>query len=499
MLKNITPAVLLILSFACLSDQRIERIDHIFSELHQENKFNGMILIAERGRTIYEKSFGFADYDKKALFKPDSMTNIASVSKVFTAVAIMMLVERKQLQLEEDVRTYLPHFPYDNISIKNLLTHTSGLYEEQKALIRNAINGKGVTNQELLEIYTQVKPEPNFAPGHDYSYSNTNYTLLALILEKVSQQKLPEFLHKNIFKPLKMKHSYLTQQNVPEALKKNIVSYYRKPQWLSNQFKNIQTLESNILEAQTFNNKYGGSQIYTTARDLLKFHQGLQNGQLLQEATLQLMYQPMRLKNDKSYTVNATSNYPALSALGWRIAKDQSAGRIVFHAGGFRGGRSFFIRNLDKDQVIILLTNNTETNRHTFTFPMRALNQQKYVLDKKSLARAFSKMYISDGIEAAVMHFQQHKNNPDYILFVDWDYEEIGAELINKKDHKGALALFKLYRDHMPENGYAWSLLGQAYLLNGNKTKAKASYLMAEKLLPEDEEIKQAMQQLQEK
>lgn len=490
-------AIIVFMPFSCaVSDPRITKIDQVLTQLHHEKKFHGQILIAEQGQILYRKSFGYANIEHKRPFSETSMTDIASVSKTFMSLAIMMLIDNGQLKIDDDISQFLPSFPYQSITINHLLTHTSGLYGEQREKIRNQIKGQRMNNHELYNTFIRIKPALNFQPGKDYHYSNTNYTLLALIVEKVSGISYPDFLHTRIFDRLHMKHSFLMKKNVPQHLQKDIMSYYRRPQWLSSSFQNIQSLPENIAEEKTFGNKYGASKIYTTADDLFKFHQALQSYQLINKETTALMYKTFNLPSNYPYDTGLASNYTALSANGWRVAKDESAGRIVFHAGGFRGGRSFFIRNIDKDQVIIMLTNNTETDRYTFTFPMRVLNNQNYKLDKISLPRNFAQQYINHGIDSALNYYQQHQNDSNYQHFIDWDYEEIGREMIEKGDKKSAIALFKLYTQHMPDDGFAWELLAQTQWLTGDKISALKNYRKAQKLLPNNTSIKKAIKHI---
>ncbi len=455
-----------------------------------------MVLIAQQGQVLYEQSFGHAHYETNSPFKHDSLTNIASVSKTFTAVAVMQLVEQQRLKLSDELQQYLPELPYPGVTIKHMLSHTSGLYGEQKPLIRQAINNQAFDNKQIKAVYARIKPPLNFVPGSQYNYSNANYTFLALIIEQVSGQQFPAYLQQHVFKPAGMHDSYVGLKRVPETKRSNVMSYYRKPHWLNNEFSNIQQLPVNQSEHQTFRNKYGASQIHTTSRDLFKYHQALQSGQLLQPDTLAQMYQVVELSTGQDYNVSKRSNYAAKAALGWRVAEDHTAGRIVFHAGGFRGGRSLLIRNLDIDQVIIILSNNTETDHLSFSFAMRALNQQTYQLDPISLPRLFANQYLKHGIKAAVTSYRQHQAAAGYRPFVDWDFEEIGEELLQKQDFDAAVALFKLYTEQFPADPYAWAYLGQALHLTGQLDAAIKAYRRAQIMQPDDDSISQKLQSL---
>ena len=492
----------LALSFILLScsnrkDSRTEKINQILSALHIEERFNGNILIAERGEIIYEKSFGLANLESGVLLNSESIFNIASVSKTFTAASIMLLEERGLLNLKDTITMYFPDFPYKDITIKNLMTHTSGLYRIQSNQIRDQINLKGLTNIGLMNVYQSIKPTPYFKPSNGYKYANTNYLLLALIIEKVSKLPFHVFIKKNIFDKAGMKNTFLKKARVPKSLQNTIVSYYRKPKWLSNNLINVDSIQEDRDEKRTFINNYGESGIHTTTNDLLKYHTALQNGAIINHTSLSKMYNPIILNNKDTYVVNPKSNYPSSSGHSWRVANDSSAGKIVFHAGGIRGGRSFFIRNITKDQVIIMLTNNELTDRHTFTTPMRILNEQSYEIDKKSLPREFAKAYLKNGIHSAIEFYKLHQNDLNFKPFIDWDFEEIGAEFIEKRDYKSAIKLFKLYTEKYPQDEFSWSLLGDANLHLGDENEALQNYKKSLNLNPENEHAIKMVKKLQ--
>lgn len=489
---------LLFLLFACdqEAESRLLKIDELMQTLSEQEQFNGNILIAEKGKIIYEKSLGFADYDKKIPLTSDRLFNIASVSKTFTAVLIMILEERKLLDLDDNITKYLPELPYKDIKIRNLLTHTSGLPLIQRQPLKKALEGKGFDNRQVLALFEKRKPQLQFSPGSDFLYANTNFLFLALIVEEVSGKSFPEFLDENVFKELNMNDTFLKEKRVPAGRKDRIVSYYRRPTWLTSDFQHIDTLHENIEDLRTYGNNYGESAIYTTTRDLLKFHFALQNHTLLSKASLEKMYAPFKMNTQKAYRINVESNYPAVSGLCWRVAKDSSQGKIVFHSGGFRGGRSFFVRNLEKDQCIIMLTNNEETDRYNFTSPMRILNNESYTSDPISLARVFAKELSIHGIEKARRKYHDLKEQPGFKPMSDWDFEEIGSELLEKNRIADAVGHYALYTETFPDK-YSYALLGEAYLLNGNKAKAKLCFEQSLEFDPEYADAKKALEKME--
>jgi len=477
--------VAVLISCNATPDPRIKEVDGFFESQYQYENFSGNILIAENGKILYEKSLGMSNNKTNQQLNSESMFNIASISKTFTAVSILQLNERGLLNLNDTIDRYFPDFPYDNITIRNLLTHTSGLYRIQSELIRKEIDQKGFSNEEVLEVYKTVHPEAYFQPGTGYQYANTNYILLALIVEDVANTAYDAYINEHIFQKVGMTSTFLKERRIPRALKSRVVTYYRKPQWLSKEEQDINTLKDDLAEKRTFENNYGESAVYTTTRDLLKYHRALQNGTLLNSSSMLKMYTPFKFTNGEDYEILPRSNYAAYSGLSWSISKDDIDGQIVYHAGGFRGGRSFFIRNTEKDQCIIMLTNNDLTNIHTFTAPMRILNKQTYQVDKKSLPKLFSAEYVNNGFDSALRTYKEFENNDNYIQFIDWDFEEIGAELMAKNDYISAISLFQLYTKNYAQDEFSWSLLGDAYYANNDEVKAIENYKKALVVNPE--------------
>ncbi len=474
-------------------DPRIVEIDEVFHALNVDQEFSGNVLVAEKGKIHYQKSFGYSNIENKTSLTSQSIFNIASISKTFTAVGVMQLEEEGLLGLDDTIKSYFPDCPYYSITVRHLITHTSGLTRIQSQPFRKEIESKGYDNHQIKDIYFKLAPKPHFEPGAHHFYANTNYLLLALIVEQVSEEPFHAFLASRVFEKAGMNSSFLHVKRVPQALRDKVVSYYIKPTWLSNAFVDTQNLDNRKSDDLTFANTYGFSDIQSTTEDLLKFHLALQNGTLLKKESLEKLYAPFHLKDDKEYTVVENTNYPWMRALGWYVSKEDP--NIVFHAGGSIGGRNFFIRHLAKDQCIVVLANNQEMNRFNFTFPMRVMNNQEYELDPISLPRAFCTEYLKNGIEPAVRLYKDNQNNARYTQFIDFDFEEIGDELMDKKDVDAATALYQLYVDAIPDE-FSWELLGSAYLAKGDKVEAKKCLEKSLEINPEHESALQTLREM---
>jgi len=312
------------------------QIDTYMRGLYRQKKFNGVVLVADKGNIIYEKSFGFAQYQPRTPLTNDSLFNLASVSKEFTAMAIMMLKEQGRLQYDDDVRKYVPELPYSDITIRQLLHHTSGLPDYIELADKNWDSDKIMTNKDVLAILKQYKPAPLFKPGEKYEYSNTGYQLLASVVERVSGKRFPKFMHDAIFAPLGMTSTvvYTAAAMKPFAARR---AYGYDPKGRGYELDDMGYLDG----------IWGDGGIYSTVDDLLRWDQALYGKTLVSRKTLLEAFTPGRLNSGKK------TDY----GFGWNIEEDS-----VWHDGSWVGFRTFIDRFLQSRKTIIILTNTSCEN-----------------------------------------------------------------------------------------------------------------------------------------
>ncbi len=313
------------------------RIDTFFSKRFKEKRFNGVALLAKKGKIVYHKAFGMADFSEKRLLKKDDAFQLASVSKTITAVAILQLVDQGKLNLEDTLEQFFPKFPFENITIQQLLSHQSGLanymYFVDKVYERK---DSSISNEHMLTIMQRDTPTSYFKPNTRYHYCNTNYALLALIIERVSNQTYEAYLKENIFEPAQMENAFVYNKNIQQKIPKQVIGYnaiYRKKE---NHYQN---------------GIVGDKGIYASALDLFKLDRALINGELVSKELMSKAYEPL----DARLSRLSRDNY----GLGWRIQESPVFGQVVYHGGWWKGFKSYFIRLLDKDHTIIVLTNVT--------------------------------------------------------------------------------------------------------------------------------------------
>lgn len=318
-----------------ISPEDFNRYHDGIKEYYEKNLvdrgFNGGILVAKKGRIIFEDYHGFSNLKKKDSLTSHSPFHLASVSKTFTGMAILKLAEMGKLSLNDDVKKYFPAFPYDSVTVKLLLNHRSGLPNYTHFMENLGWNKKQYcSNKDVLDYMVEFKPIGTGKPDTHFSYCNTNYILLALIIEKASQQTYADFLKQVFFKPLQMDDSYVFTMATDSATA--MPSY----DWRGKQ------------EAFTFlDANFGDKNIYSTPGDLLKWDQALYANELFTKETMEEAFTPY--SNEKP----GIRNY----GLGWRMNVYPDGRKVIYHNGWWHGNNTVFIRMIQDSVTIIVLGN----------------------------------------------------------------------------------------------------------------------------------------------
>ena len=314
------------------------KIDSFFTSKYERDQFNGTILFADRGRVIIKKAYGFANLKKKDSLSLSSSFQLASISKPLTALAILWLEENNYLALEDSLQTYFPNFPYQDITISMLLSHRSGLpnymYFSEKLWADSSIP---ITNQDVVCLMETYHPDRYYIPNYRYNYSNTNYALLAAIVENISGMHFGQFMDRYIFDAVGMSESFVYSKKSANASDFNTIGYHR----------------GRIAEDNYLNGVTGDKGVYSSVEDLFKLDQALYSEDLISERSINAAF---TAANSELYDHD---NY----GLGWRINEGKDGSKIVFHSGWWKGYRTHFFRLLDRKQTIIVLSN---TNRSRF-------------------------------------------------------------------------------------------------------------------------------------
>jgi CubicO group peptidase (beta-lactamase class C family) len=322
-------------------------LDEYLSGQANHFRFNGNVLVADKGEIIFQKSYGFANFDSKRMLNDSSVFELASVSKQFTATAILLLKDMGKLQLTDSLRKYFPELPYNGVTLYHMLTHTSGLPDYERAMNEKWDHSKIAFNKDMIAFLAKEKLPVSFAPSTKWEYSNTAYAILASIVEQISGQTFSEFMAQNIFQPLQMNHTRI--YNTRRSLKDTIQNYAYG--FVYNDSLKSYQLPDSVVELKFvyyLDGIQGDGIVNSTTADLLKWDRAVKNHTLLKEETQKEMLKEQSLADtlNKSY-------------YGFGVGMGKSElGYVIAHSGGWPGYTTYLGRNVDKDQTYIVLSNN---------------------------------------------------------------------------------------------------------------------------------------------
>lgn len=362
-------ALLILLTFGLTQTSCVQKsaqakakdINELMEAYVKIDKFNGAVLIAQGGKVIFQKGYGFKNVENKMLNDTNSIFQIYSATKTFTSTVIFKLIELNKLSLNDKLRKFYPSFPKgDSITIENLLTHTSGIYDYT--------HENNMTDHSESSLISLLEKKPlDFSPGTSWSYSNSGYCLLGFIISKIAGMSYEKAVRQYIFTPLEMTHSGFDFKNLSDANKTTGYTIFSED-----------VKKEAILEDST--GPFAAGAIYSTVGDLYKYHKGLQSYKIISEESLNKAYSASE-KND---------GY----GHGWQLGSRFFRKQIVSHSGGAAGFRSNFSRIPQDNVCVILLNNNENANTEFLTNKIYDILFNKHVelpseikLDKKVLSK----------------------------------------------------------------------------------------------------------------
>ena len=327
------------------ADEKTRQIDEIFRQ-KVRGGLNGNVLVAQKGMILYKKCFGLGHFERsqRDTLVDDSKFQLASLSKTFTAVGTLKLIEAGKLTFEDTIQKFYPDFPYHGITIRELLSHRSGLPNYQYAFDDSMkVNfykkeKPYPSNATIMHWFATVKPTPRAynIPGRGFSYSNTNYMVLASIIEKVTDQSYEAFIHKNIFEPLGM------QQTFVATTKNDSINHHRTAgyQW------------NRRIPKDYYDDVVGDKGIYSTTGDLFRWYRALNGDCLLPKKMLAEAFLP------RSFERKGAKNY----GYGFRMMlNDTKQPEYIYHSGWWKGYNTMFWFSPKDEYVIIILGNRYNT------------------------------------------------------------------------------------------------------------------------------------------
>jgi CubicO group peptidase (beta-lactamase class C family) len=344
--------VKLVIAFMLLgrltSAQQTDSIGYVLDSAYRASPFFGNVLITHKGKAVFEKSYGYADAVKQKPLTAQHSFQVASISKQFTAYGIMILKKKGLLEYDHAVRNYLPTFPYENITVRHLLNHTSGLPDFWDGIRPNMDTTKSFGNKEVLAYLINNKLPLQFEPGTQVEYCDIGYDFLANIIEQVSGLKYDAFMDKHIFKPLGMKSTFAYMVTDIERIKNKSLAIGHVYKDGKFEYAHVQAKNHFVFYLGDF---YGDGSVVTTARDLAKWDVALKRCALLACEQQQEAFQPARLK-DSMMNIWDDVSY----GFGWML-KQSASERMVYHTGFHPGNVHGIYRLVDKDVTLIFLCN----------------------------------------------------------------------------------------------------------------------------------------------
>ncbi|WP_326994133.1 serine hydrolase domain-containing protein [Chitinophaga sp. 212800010-3] len=347
-MRSIIIGTICLISVGAPAQYRNIALKNYFDSIAVHQLYDGNITLAENEHKVYTFSGGYANYAGQQKNTGQSRFNLASISKIFTSTAILQLKDKGKLKLEDEVSRYLPGFPFPGVTLRHLLTHTSGLpnlelFEELVKQHPDTI----ITNVTVLPLLKQWTKGLYFKPGDEFRYCNTNFNLLALIVEKVSGLDFPAYMEKYIFKPAGMKNTYIGDIN--HAYDTLVVKHQVKATFYDTAWAQADKVARYRYSEYNNSGSVGSSNVITTTDDMLKFDDAFFSGKLLSPSTVEEAITPVKLNNGKEYEEHMDTmlgDGVGQYALGWEIFRMPGYGKGVGH-GGFKFGlATFYYHNL---------------------------------------------------------------------------------------------------------------------------------------------------------
>lgn len=344
-----TLLILVFVAFVAHSADKTAQVDSLFAPKITESTPGAAVVVIKDGKKILEKGYGLANIQTSTPIRANTVFELASCSKQFTAMAIMILAERKRLSYDDHLAKFYPEFtgPAGAVTVEQLLHHTAGLPDYMDAW--NKSDTKAPPSSRLMLELVAKNAKLRFKPGSKYEYSNTGYMLLAQIVEKASGKKYPEFMRENIFAPLEMNDTLVFDETKPKIAHKALCYAHE-----GNTFKNTSRSELNVV--------YGDGSIHSSVEDLFKWDQALYTEKLVSAATLKRALTEGKLNNGEG------TGY----GYGWGVGEFHKTQQVE-HSGEWLDYNTEVLRLPEKHLSVIVLSNLGKFNADSIAHKIAAI------------------------------------------------------------------------------------------------------------------------------
>ncbi|WP_020595120.1 serine hydrolase [Spirosoma panaciterrae] len=454
-------AIVLLVSLPVVAQQKADKIDALIKQYVANRQFNGTVLVAEQGKVIFKKGYGMANMEWNIPNTPDTKFRLGSITKQFTSMLIMQLVEKGKIKLDGKVTDYVPEYPKatgDKVTIHHLLTHTSGIpsYTGFPGFFEK-MSRDPYTPDAFVKKFSDMPLE--FEPGSTFSYDNSGYFLLGVIIEKVTGKSYADVLQENILKPLQLLN---TGYDLADPIIPKRASGYEKR---GGSYVNAPYLDMTI--------PYAAGSMYSTVDDLYRWDQALYTEKLLSAKSKTVMFTPF------------LSHY----AYGWGVSKAKIGSLkdsllLLEHTGGINGFNTIISR-IPKDKQLVVLLNNTGgaplgSIRKNI---LNILYDQPVEAPKKPIADALRQPALTDPLDKLRATFMALKADKAYSLSEN-ELNGLGYELLGDGKVQQAINVFTLNVESFPQSFNVYDSRGEAYMKLGDKAAAIRDYKKSLELNP---------------
>ena len=447
------------------------RYERYLSEAHARGEFNGAALVFDGGDVVYQGAFGIRSIEPVVPLDLNAQFRLASVSKQFTAMAIMQLMEAGRLRYDQDIRDFIPELPYEGITIRHLLHHVSGLPDYEPLMDQYWKPELGADdparytdgNAEVIRMLVARRMPVYFRPGERWRYSNTGYNLLASIVARASGVPFSVFLKERVFDPAGMSNTRVYDFIIgPDPHMPNRAFGYQV-EWNGT---DLSPADSHYL-----NHGQGEGGVYSTVGDMLKWDRVLYTERLVSKATLEEAFTPAVLNNGK------TTGY----GFGWFIERSPEGRRVVTHSGGWLAFSTYTLRGIEEDKFLVVLMNNAQGPFGVIPEGLKnLLYDRPATLPPRSIRREIGRAVAEQGAAHAVAQYETFRAlHADEFRFSEDDLNILGYELLWAGRVDDAVAIQKLNLQQYPDSANAHDSYGDALFARGDKPGALENFKKA--------------------
>ena len=457
-------------------------IDDLVQKYYEYGQFNGTVLVAEQGKVIFKKGYGEANKEWDIPNTPDTKFRLGSITKQFTSMLIMQLVDEGKIKVDGKLTDYIPEYPKtngDKVTVYHLLTHTSGIpsYTSMANFSREYLRNP-YTPTDFIKVFWDLPLE--FEPGTKFVYNNSGYFLLGVIIEKVTGKPYAEVLEERIFRPLGMKSSGY-DLSAP-ILAKRAAGYEKR----GGGYVNASYADMTV--------PYSAGALYSTVEDLFIWDQALSAGRLLSKESMEALFTPR-------IPMSPRPGAPYY-AYGWSVGKvalgkSQDSVSTIGHGGAINGFSTLLTRVPETKTFVVLLNNTGGAPLGAMSVGILGILYGKpYAEPRRSIAEAIRDAATKSGTDAAWQQLRDLRQKNEEYYLSEGEVNSLGYEFLGQGKMTEAIEIFKMNVEAFPNSFNVYDSLGEAYAAAGQKELAIKNYEKSLELNPKSQTGIEALKKL---